>query len=326
MSSGRLERETIEFEKIEKKLKFLPNIFFEYYHSLRAEKKSFRTIGEYIGSVRHFMNFQTHGRNDSYFYKTVTPDDISNYLASLETKIVGWEVKPTTSGFRACKWKALDSFFEFLVDSGRIQISPVTKKARPKQEKNTTITYLTPQEITSIINNIEFEAKITMVNRDLSIFMLGVTTGLHVSTILQLNIEDVDIDSGSIHVIQSENKVYDVFLGEKLKRALRAWIDDRELYFGDADTNALFISQYGKRISYDAVRKLLMRYSEGATDKKITPECLRHTCAMNLYEKTGDLNLTSAQLHHANINSTVRYAENANQNLKAAISVLDDML
>lgn len=157
-------------------------------------------------------------------------------------------------------------------------------------------------------------------------FMLGVTTGLHVSTILQLNIEDVNIDSGSIHVVQNENKVYDVFLGEKLKRTLRAWIDDRKLFFGDADTNALFISQYGKRISYDAVRKLLMRYSEGATDKKITPECLRHTCAMNLYEKTGDIVMTSAHLHHAHLNSTVRYAKAADGELEKAQSILDDLI
>ena len=59
MSSGRLEKETIEFNKIEKKLKSLPKIFSEYYYTLRAEKKSYRTIEEYINSVKHFMEFFT---------------------------------------------------------------------------------------------------------------------------------------------------------------------------------------------------------------------------------------------------------------------------
>jgi site-specific recombinase XerD len=107
---------------------------------------------------------------------------------------------------------------------------------------------------------------------------------------------------------------------------LKAWIADRQIYFGDADTNALFISQHGKRMSYDAVRKLWIKYTEGITDKKITPHCLRHTCATNLYEKTGDIYLASAQLHHSSISTTMRYAEISNKKLQQANAILDDLV
>ena len=55
MANGRLEKETIEFNKIENKIKSLPKIFGDYYYTLRAEKKSYRTIEEYINSVKMIL-------------------------------------------------------------------------------------------------------------------------------------------------------------------------------------------------------------------------------------------------------------------------------
>lgn len=132
MSNGRLEIETIEFEKTEKKLKALPKIFEDYYYTLRAEKKSYRTIEEYIKSVKHFMDYFTGGKQDDYFYKKVETMDINKYLISLETKIVSGRTIPTTSGFRFQRWSSLNSFFEFLVDTGKLEKSPISKKSRPK--------------------------------------------------------------------------------------------------------------------------------------------------------------------------------------------------
>lgn len=326
MANGRLEKETIEFNKIENKLKSLPKIFGDYYYTLRAEKKSYRTIEEYINSVKHFMEFFTDGKTDPEFYKKVSTMDINRYLISLETKVVGGQTVPTSSGFRFHRWASLNSFFEFLVDIEKLEKNPVSKKSRPKVTDNPSVTYLTEDEIRRIIEKIKKEAKNSMVNRDLCLFMLGVTTGLRVAATTQINMEDIDFNKGVIHVVEKRNKVFDVIIGKNLMAVLKAWIADRQIYFSDAETNALFISQHGKRISYDAVRKLWIKYTEGITDKKITPHCLRHTCATNLYEKTGDIYLASAQLHHSNISTTMRYAEISDKKLQKANSILDDMV
>lgn len=326
MANGRLEKETIEFNKIENKLKSLPKIFGDYYYTLRAEKKSYRTIEEYINSVKHFMEFFTEGKIDDEFYKKVSTMDINRYLISLETKIVGGQTVPTTSGFRFQRWASINSFFEFLVDTEKIEKNPVSKKSRPKVTDNPSVTYLTEDEVKRIIEKIKREAKNSMVNRDLCLFILGVTTGLRVAATTQINLEDIDFNKGVIHVVEKRNKVFDVLIGKNLMAVLKAWIADRQIYFGDAETNALFISQHGKRISYDAVRKLWIKYTDGITDKKITPHCLRHTCATNLYEKTGDIYLASAQLHHSNISTTMRYAEISDKKLQKANSILDDMI
>lgn len=326
MSNGRLERETIEFAKIENKLKSLPEIFTEYYYTLRAEKKSYRTIEEYINSIKNFMEYTTNGKYDEIFYRNVSTMDINKYMISLETKIVKGRKKATSSGFRANRWKALNSFFEFLLDIKKIEGNPVSTKSRPKITDNPSVTYLTEDEIAGIIEHINDEAKETMVNRDLLLFMLGVTTGLRVAALAQINIEDINLENNTIHVIEKMNKEFDVLISKKVRKVLIAWLKDREKYFGKANTNALFVSQYGQRISYDAIRKLLIKYAEGVTNKKITPHVLRHSCATAIYEKTGDLYLASAQLHHSNISTTMRYANMSNKKLKQAINIMDDLI
>jgi len=326
MSNGRLEKETIEFAKIEEKLKLLPKIFTDYYYTIRAEKKSYRTIGEYITYINNFMKYFTDGKKDDEFYKKVTRMDFNKYMISLETKKVGNTIKQTTSGFRANNWNAINSFFEFLADTEKIEKNPISPKSRPKITDSASVTYLTEEEVAGIIENIKDNAKETLVNRDLCIFILGVTTGLRVAAITQINIEDIDLDKGTIHVIEKRNKIFDVMLGSKAKKVLKKWIVDRNKYFADVESDALFISQYGQRISYDAVRNMIAKYAEDVTNKKVTPHVMRHTCATNLYEKTGDIYLASAQLHHSNISTTQRYAEMSKKKMKQAASILDDLV
>jgi len=143
MSNGRLEKETIAFARMEEKLKTLPKIFTEYYYTMRAEKKSCTTLDKYIIAINLFMKYVTEDNPSEDFYKSVTSMDINKYMISLETKIVGGRKKQTSSSFRATQWYALNSFFEFLNENGKISGNPVPKKSRPKITDNPSVTYLT---------------------------------------------------------------------------------------------------------------------------------------------------------------------------------------
>ena len=127
MTSGRLEKETAEFKKIEEKLNALPSVIVEYYYTMRAEKKSYATIDRYINSIKSFMEYVTNGKNNEDFYKNVNAMDINKFMITLETKNKNGEIKPTSSSFRANKWYAINSFFEFLVDTGKLNTNPVPK-------------------------------------------------------------------------------------------------------------------------------------------------------------------------------------------------------
>jgi len=325
MSNGRLEKETIAFARMEEKLKTLPKIFTEYYYTMRAEKKSCTTLDKYIIAINLFMKYVTEDNPSEDFYKSVTSMDINKYMISLETKIVGGRKKQTSSSFRATQWYALNSFFEFLNENGKISGNPVPKKSRPKITDNPSVTYLTKEEVTEIIENIKENAPESVMNRNLCLFILGITTGLRISAITQINLEDIDFDKGIIHVVEKRSKTFDVIIGKKTKKAIKAWIADRNKYFKDVKTNALFVSQYENRLSYDSAKRIIETYSS-VVNKKVTPHVMRHTCATNLYEQTGDIYLTATQLHHSNVSTTQRYAEISNKKLKHAASTLDDLV
>jgi site-specific recombinase XerD len=74
------------------------------------------------------------------------------------------------------------------------------------------------------------------------------------------------------------------------------------------------------------VAEMLKKYANGATEKHVTPHVMRHSCATNLYEKTGDIYLCSRQLNHKNVSTTQRYAELSKEKQKRAANILDDMI
>lgn len=323
--NGRLEKEIKSFQAIEKKLPKLPAILTDYYYALRAQKKSYKTIQNYINYVDALYKFVSK-KYPNDFYKHVTSVDINHFLISLETKTVKGKTVSTSSSFRAINWYALSSFFEFLIDENRIDTNPISKKTRPKITDDPQITYLNEDEIKGIINNIEMTAKNSLKNRDLCLFELGVSTGLRISAIMQINIEDIDFENNVIHVIEKRNKRCSILIGDNLKKQIITWISDRNKYFDVKNTNALFISQYNARMSYDAARKLIIKYSEGVTDKKVRPHVMRHSCATNLYAKTKDIYLCASQLNHSNVKTTQRYAEISNESKRNAANILDSLI
>ena len=141
-----------------------------------------------------------------------------------------------------------------------------------------------------------------------------------------IDIEDIDFKNNQIRITEKGDYDDDVMFGENLKAQLLLWIQDREDYFGKCESNALFVSQKGQRLSDDVVAAMLSKYSKGVTDKHVTPHVMRHSCATNLYEETGDIYLCSKQLHHKNVSTTQRYAELSKERQKKATNILDSMI
>ena len=123
--SGRLEKETIFYEKMEKKLKELPKIFNEYFVSMRANRKSYTTINVYINNILHFAKFITDDNLTEDFYKFVTPTSIESYMISLETRNTKNGVKRMGDDILQARWSSLNSFFIWLVKRG--STSPMLK-------------------------------------------------------------------------------------------------------------------------------------------------------------------------------------------------------
>lgn len=323
--SGRYENEEVVKTRIEKRLENMPSILSDYYYSLIGSGKSYDTTYRYIGHVISFLKFTFKGKYNEDFYAKIKPVHINKYIASLRTKEVNGKTERTSDSIRSVSWSALNSFFQFLVPE-YISSNPVENTQRPKMKDNPKVTYLDKNEISLILKNAENKAQNRLKNRDLCILKLGFSTGLRVSAIVQIDIDDIDFKHNQIRVTEKGDYDDYVLFGDNLKVQLLAWIKDREEYFPNTDSNALFISRIGQRLSDDMVADMLKRYSEGVTDKHVTPHVMRHSCATNLYEETGDIYLCSQQLRHKNVSTTQRYAELSKEKQKRAANILDGMI
>lgn len=323
--SGRHERDTSLENKTIEKLKYLPAVVTDYYYSLISSGSSYATANSYINYISSFLKFCFKGNVMDDFYNNIKSTHINRYIASLRTKIVNGQIEKTSDSIRAVQWSALNSFFQFLIPE-YIKENPVSFTKRPKMKDTPNVTFLESNEIEKIFDNVRKEAKNQMVNRDLCILRLGFSTGLRVSAIAQIDINDIDLKNNKIKVTEKGDKDIYVLIGENLKNQIILWLKDRNTFYGDFETNALFVSQWGNRISTDAIRKLIKKYSNGATTKHVTPHVMRHSCATNLYDKTGDIYLCAKQLNHKNIATTQRYAEISKKRQQEAANILDDII
>lgn len=323
--NGRLEKEIQSKDKMQLKLQELPSIFEEFYVYLNGDHKSYTTIERYMNYVQDFMMYVTEGKPNDIFYKTITPIVIKRYISSLETQNKNGEIVRLGDEIQATRWSALNTFFNFLTEEDYITINPMTKTKRPKVKTKHKVTYLTPEEIQLVLNKIESEGKIKLKNRDLCIVALGLSTGLRVSAIVQINIEDINFNTNKIKVIEKGNVTREVDIGNNMRGLLLNWIKDRELYFAVKDNNALFVSQHNKRMCTDAVRDLITKYTVDL-NKHITPHKLRSSAAMNLYSSgVGILSIASI-LGHENITTTQRYTSAYDEEKENATKILDNLI
>lgn len=323
--SGRHEKD-MGFEKKTKiKLQEAPPILTDYYYSLIGAGKSYTTAYNYVCYVINFLKFTFKKGCPEDFYLTVKSTHINKYIASLRTKTRNGEVKATSDSLKTVHWSALNSFFQFLVPE-YIDINPVSHTQRPKMKDNPNVTYLTQEEITDVLEYIENNAIDMLKNRDLCLFKLGFTTGLRVSAIVQIDIDDIDLVNNQIKVTEKGDRDEYVMFGEQLKKQLILWLADREKYFKNSKSRALFISQNNTRLSINRVSKMVTKYTQNVTDKHVTPHVMRHSCATNLYEKTGDIYLCASQLHHKNVATTQRYAEISKSRKAEATNILDNLI
>ena len=323
--SGRYEKEKKFENRIIEKLKVAPSVMTDYYYHLISSGKSLATTYNYLNYVTAFINF-TYGNNvKNDFYLYVKPVDVNKYIASLRTKEINGKIERTSDSIRTVQWSALNSFFQFLTPD-YIKENPVTNTNRPKMKDKPNVTYLTEEEISDLIKQVEIQSNNRFKNRDLCWLKLGFSTGLRVSAIVQIDIDDIDFENNQIRVTEKGDYDEYVMFGENMKEQIKLCIMDREKISDNISTNALFVSQLGQRFSAKQLAKQLTQYAGNVTNKKVTPHVMRHSCATNLYEKTGDIYLCSKQLHHKNVSTTERYAELSKSKQREATNILDNLI
>ena len=325
MISGKIEQENKLRKRIDEKLETLPVIFTEFYNYMEADGKSYGTCLHYLSYVSDFMEFVTHGVDDDEFYKNVSIAEIRAYITSLRRRNDGTEETKNGDSIQATRWSALNTFYNFLVMDDYMDINLMSKTKRPKNRTEKPIVYLEASEIDSILDKIRKESKPQYVNRDIAVVTLGIATGIRVGALVQINVSDINFKDNTIHVIEKGGKERYIPFGTNTRNTLSLWLIDRDTYFGDAKTDALFVSQLRERLTVEGVRKLMNKYANGINGKHVTPHVLRKSTATNMAQAGADVQTIRSVLNHQSVQTTLRYTAIMDKDKQRAIDAVDDM-
>ena len=156
--------------------------------------------------------------------------------------------------------------------------------------------------------------------RDIALFTAYLGTGCRVSELINLNIHDVDFDTSSFIVTRKGGDQQEIFMPVQVENELHAYMLERLEMENVKDTDALFISRLGKRMTAQGVEKTLKKYCHvvGITDPdKARPHALRRTFACNMIADGIDIKMVAELMGHKNIEVTHRYyAQYASQKRK----------
>lgn len=322
--AGRLEKETQFYEKMKQKLKGMPKVIGEYCNSMRANRKSYTTVNAYVNNVLHFARFVCDGNITEDFYKNITPSDVESYMISLETKKTSDGIKRMGDDVLQFRWSSLNTFFDWCVKRGYVDHNPIGAVDRPKNNTEHKVTYLTKVEINKLFRAIDRNENEILRMRDKAIISLALATALRVSAIVNINIEDIDFESGVIKVIEKRQKVREIPMGDNIKNLLEEFIDFRLAEYGD-NSPALFLTRNGNRFSIRDVEYMLEKYCEWADIKRITPHKLRASAACALAKAGVPVKAIAKQLGHNQIATTMKYVDVFNEDIEKTKGVLDNL-
>jgi len=155
--------------------------------------------------------------------------------------------------------------------------------------------------------------------RDRAALELMYATGLRVSELVNLNIENVNLDIGFVRCLGKGSKERIVPIGRKSQVALEHYLKkSRTKLLKTQSVNILFLSRLGKKISRQSFWKMIKKYARLAgIEKDITPHTLRHSFATHLLEGGADLRVVQEMLGHADIATTQIYTHINKERLKS---------
>lgn len=303
--SGRQEQDLQREKWIEEKLDGQPEIFRDYMLSIKNLTSSSRKA--YLGYLIQFSEFM---ESQNVKIAKAKPLHINRYIDHIS--------QDTGPSIVNTKISAIINFYEFLIENGFVKTNPCSTKMMLKKNKNDKVIFMTDDEV----EHMKFNALGSKFpTRDICIITLGCATGLRVSAIRNIDIEDIDFDNKIINVVEKGNNEREVYIGDNTIRVIKTWMKERERLYGN-NTGPLFMSQKKNRMAVRTIEEMIHNAADGI-DKHITPHKMRSTCAMNLYEKTGDIYLTAQQLGHENIQNTMIYAKATEGKRREAAELLD---
>jgi len=204
------------------------------------------------------------------------------------------------------KLSAVRSFFRYLMREEILSKNPLETTSSPKLDRRLP-SFLTVEEIGRLLG----APDLTRPNgrRDLALLELLYASGLRVSELVGLKLEQINIVTREIRVRGKGSKERIVLMGSPAAEALMAYLNrGRDELLGEKKTRTVFINRWGEQLTERSVQNMIREYADRAgIEKKVHPHTLRHTFATHMLDGGADLRVVQELLGHASLTSTQIY-------------------
>ena len=256
-------------------------------------------LGQFAEFLKERVSGPVYGQG---VWEQVNLDLLNDYIADLRGR-KGY--RDTTT---ARKVAAIKSFFTFLAQNGVIEEPPTESLGSPRVGRLLP-KYLTEEEVDLLLQEADKPGTAES-RRDSNILELLYATGLRVSELVSLNVQDIDFQESYIRCWGKGSKERIVYAHAKALNGLQEYLaGPRMSLLGQKkDETALFVNHRGERLTRQWVWNILKTYSKRAgIDQKITPHTLRHSFATHLLQKGASLRHVQELLGHSSISTTQVY-------------------
>ena len=272
---------------------------------IKNEKKlSDNTFQSY---QRDILQFQEYVNLNNLDYTKVTEENIKGYLDYLKEL----NKKATTISRHLA---SIRLFYQYLLKFHKVKENPTAHVQAPKIDKKIP-SILTSEEVTLLLSqpqNVDLKGI-----RDKAMLEFAYATGMRVTEIISLNIDDIDLEAGFVNC-KNRLRTRTIPLGKISLNALKEYVGNvRNVLIKDENEKALFVNINGKRLTRQGVWKIVKYYKEQAhITKDITPHVLRHSFATHLLQNGADLKSIQTMLGHSDISSTQVYMQFQDESIK----------
>ena len=276
-------------------------------HLIKVKKASANTVSSYMRDIRQFSAWllQTEGTDAL----NANQLNIRDYLEFLRQ-----QGKSNATASRSLA--SLKNFFNYAVETGFLEASPVTAELHVERGEKKLPQILTGREVELLLAQPSGSDPKGL--RDKAMLEVMYATGMRVTELIELNVEDVNLELGIVKC-SNQKKNRSIPLYPAALKAVSLYM--REVRTGmvsDPGERALFVNVSGVRMSRQGFWKILKHYqTKAGIEKEITPHTLRHSFAVHLLENGADLGSLQELMGHSDISSTQMYTHMINQKLKS---------
>ena len=278
------------------------NLFFGF---LENEKKvSTNTLQSYKRDLKQFEKYIEENGED---YSKLTDEGIKEYIKYMQE--IGKKPSTISRGLASIR-----SFYQYETKNKTVEKDPTEGIQSPKIEKRVP-SVLTSNEVALLLEqpkNVDLKG-----TRDKAMLEFAYATGMRVTEIISLNVEDVNLETGYV-TCRNGKKERTVPIGSMSLKALKDYmLNARNTMIKDENERALFVNVNGQRLTRQGFWKIIKYYKEQAhIEKEITPHVLRHSFATHLLQNGADLKSIQTMLGHSDILSTQIYMQFQDESLK----------